>query len=52
MMMRTLEVTVRGGGHRLPPIDVHELLVTDYLDFWHSCVMAFSEFVYCMSPDV
>ena len=38
-MMCSLEVAVRGGGHRLPAMDVHQLLITDHLDLWLACVM-------------
>ena len=50
MMMCTLEVAVGGGGQRLPPMNVHQLLITDYLDLWPACVIATSEVIHCVSP--
>ena len=39
VMMCSLEVAVGGGGNHLPPMDVHQLLITDHLDLWLPCVV-------------
>ena len=38
-MMCSLEVAVGGGGNHLPPMDVHQLFITDHLDLWLPCVV-------------